>query len=349
MPTVPKYWDSFQNYNVADDLDSKLGVSGTAFTPESDRSRTGGRALHFGGNASVSGDPSFTVNVPSSAHVVVNFWWHIGAHQGVLDRAVLDFRVGTSLTARLTCRDTRIQLQRGTTTVATSATAPPVGPQYWEVVYYSHATTGYFVLYIDGVEFVRFDGDTVGESGGVDSVRIRSGTSSTVFNSNRWTMDDLVVAVVEGGDVGGPVGDVRLGAVNHSVLVPTGDVTANGTPSAGSDNFAMMDDLPNDGDTTHVEWAAPGNKDVYSITGSLPEGTVPIGVKVSTIQRLPTGGTTQVRQLLDDGSSEVQGADQGVGEDYAAQSHSWSESPFTSDPWTKAEVEGLRFGLEARA
>lgn len=349
MPTVPKYWDSFETYAALTDLDSKLTLTGTALL-EAVRARSGDRSLCLVGAANLAGGAELATALPSSAHVVLNFHVHVGGHNTALDRAVVDFRIGTTLKARIAIRDTRVQLRVPNTVVETSATPPPSGSQYWEVIYYSHASSGYFVLYIDGAEFVRFDGNTEGASGGADNLIIRSGqASASTVTDLRWNFDDLVVAVVEGGDIGGGVGDVRLGAVNHSIIVPTGDVSTAGTPSTGSDNFAMVDELPSDGDATHVEFAAVADKDLYSHGSSLPADTVPIGVKVTSIQRLPSGGTTQVRHLLDNTSSEVQGSDNAVGEPYAARSHAWSQSPFTSGAWSKAEVEALRFGVEARA
>ena len=351
MPTVPHYWDSFETYAVGDgaDADVGLGISGDVRI-QSDRSRTGDHSIALAGGGAATLGAAMSVAVPSSPHVVLNMHVFAGGFS-TIQRAVVDFRTGTTLKARVSIDSgPTLTLRVLNTIVATASTAPPTGAQYWEVIYYSHATSGYFALYIDGIEFVRFDGDTVGAAGDVDNVVIRSGHPTTSFTLvSQWNFDDVVAAVVTGGEIGDPAADVRLGSVVHSVVVPTGDVTSQGTPSAGSDNFAMVNDLPQDGDTTHVEFAATGDKDLYSHGSTLPVDTAPIGVKVTSIQRLPSGGTTQVRHLVDNVSTEAQGSDEGVGGDYAAQSHRWAQSPFTSGAWTKAEVEALRFGVEARS
>lgn len=350
MATTPVVWDSFNTYNTASEVVGHFTTTGTtAINQDAARSRTGnGSIVLVGGSGGTSGATMSHAGI-SSDYVVVNAAYYVGATPTSIARSFLELQVGSSVKARVIVNtDGTLRIDVGTTEVAVSTAGVTVGEvNYLEFVYYSHATSGLWSIYLDGVEVVSFTGNTVGASGSVESVLFRSMSASTSTTAAaRSNISDVVIATVTGTPT---VAEARLGAVAHTVIVPTSDITTNGTPSSGSDNFAMVDDVPNDGDATYVELAAPNDADLYGHTSSIPSGTTPLGVAVFSAQRLPSGGTTQVRHIINDGSTTETGADLGVGGGFGVAASFWDESPFgTPSAWTVGAVESLRFGVEAR-
>lgn len=348
MATTPVIWDSFNSYAAPAELGSHFALSGTAvINQDAARSRTGDGSLVLAGASGLSTGATLTHAGMSASYVVVNSASYLETAP-TFARAFLELRVGANTKARVIANtDGTLRLDVGTTSVATSTVAvTPGGINYFELIYRSDASAGILSLYLGGVEVVSFTGDTVGSAGNVESVIFRGAAGSTSTTAaGRANLSDVVVATVTGTPT---AADARLGAVTHSVIVPTSDVTVAGTPSTGTDNFAMVDEVPNDGDTTYVELAAPADADLYGHSSTLAADTTPLGVAVFSHQRLPDGGTTQVRARINNSTTTANGTDTGVGGTYAVASHFWEQSPFTTAAWTKAEVEALRFGVEAR-
>ena len=67
------------------------------------------------------------------------------------------------------------------------------------------------------------------------------------------------------------IADDWVGEMKSYLCQPTSDVAVAFTPSAGSDNFAMVDDDAQDGDTTYVESNTVDHQDLYGYS-DLPAG-----------------------------------------------------------------------------
>ena len=348
MATTPIVWDSFNTYAVPTEFNGHLDVSGTAaVNQDSARSRTGNGSLVLAGASGIASGSTLTHSGMDAAYVVVNCAYYISTNP-TFARAFVEIQRGSSAKARVVINtDGTLRLDVGTTQVDVSTSSVATDSiNYFEVVYRSDSSAGELALYLNGVLVADFTGNTEGVAGNVQGIVFRSANNSTSTTvATRANLSDVVIAVVDGTP---DPADARLGAVTHSVIVPTSDITTDGTPSTGSDNFAMVDEIPNDGDTTHVEFATTGDADLYGHSSTLPAETTPLGVAVFSTQRLPSGGSTQVRHNINNTSTTVNGSDLGVGGDYAVKANFWDESPFTTAAWTKAEVEGLRFGVEAR-
>jgi hypothetical protein len=348
MATTPIVWDSFNTYAAPAEMNAHLALAGSgAINQDSDRSRTGNGSLVLAGASTLTGGATLTHDGMDEGYVVVNVAYYL-PQTPTFQRCFIELRVGANVKARVIMNTNgTLRIDVGTSEVDSSVSSiVEASINYFEVVYYSHASNGILDLYLNGVEVASFTGDTVGSSGNVQSVVFRgpAGSTSTSIGA-RSNISDVVIAGVTGTPT---AEEARLGSVTHSVIVPTSDIATDGTPSTGSDNFAMVDENPNDGDTTHVELATTGDADLYAHSSTLPADTTPLGVAVFSAQRLPSGGSTQVRHNINNTSSTVNGADLGVGGTYAVKANFWNESPFTTSAWTRAEVEGLRFGVEAR-
>jgi hypothetical protein len=137
-----------------------------------------------------------------------------------------------------------------------------------------------------------------------------------------------------------PNGDF-LGPVQLYAGVPVADVSVTWTPLSGADNFAMVDEIPPDGDTSYNSSDTPGDTDQYEhpLTG------VPANSRVFAVQhcldlRVDSGSRTL--------GSVVYGVD--VGDPVtiaAASSYLIYHFPMDLNPQTAAEWEVTDFPVNA--
>lgn len=342
------YFTGFETITDPADLAPEISTSGTiAVETNVSKVRSGTRGISLAGFNNSVGGASMILPVVDSAAVAIGLGLYFIGSVGAADRSVVDIRnSGGSLKSRISLtRHNELQVRVGDSLKETSiSTIPTDAMVFVEVVYRSDSSTGLIEVYVNNTLFVTFAGDTVGASGNVASVLLRAFTRdvNASVGSGRTPYSDVYLAEWDGS------GDSRFGPGEPIYFVPTSDVTAQGTPSAGSDNFAMVDELPNDGDTTHVTFDAGDQKDVYGVDWSaLPAGQIR-GVMVQSTQRLPDGGTTQVRHLIDNGVTEYAGPDLSVGDTFGTRSALWAENPDGSVAWTQGAVQALRVGVQAR-
>jgi hypothetical protein len=342
---VPYFFDSCNVYANTSQLSPTYGVSGSQVTVQQNStfSRTGNGSIRLGDNLSVI---QFPGPIPTRRLTLNLAYYQAGQWPTTTLAAWLRFNSGSTTVLSLTMSSLGVPtLRRGVegsgTLLATGSVNPTLNAvDYWEIALFVDDTNGYFKVWINGLLSIDFSGNT----GNVDlgTINFRNAAASQFAFGY---VSDITLCSHDGT----PTADqARLGPVTHTTIAPTSDVSVDGVPSSGSDNYAMVDEFPNDGDTTYVELAAPGDKDIYGHSTTLPVDTKPIGVLVRSVQKLPLAGTTQVRHILDDGVTQDEGTDQNVGEGYNATYYVWQENPFTNDVWEKAEVEALNFGVEAR-
>jgi hypothetical protein len=351
---VPIHHDMLDVYADISDLNGDYILTQTSdmiIGTDAASARTGSRTLRI--RPDVSGTAFLRREIPATRRVTVNFAYSLKnfSFWGNQDKNFFTLSQASQaavMAILITQGDNGVmQLRRGTDILLT---APKDSKDdlisYWEIAVFIDSSSGYCKVWRDGVVVFDFTGNT----GNADIVRVNFGpygfASFSTSNPNRGMhLSDIVICRHEGT----PAADqARLGPVIHTTIVPDSDFAVDGTPSSGSDNYAMVNEVPMDGDTSYVTLGAVGDKDIYGHSTTLPVDTQPISVLVRSAQRLPLGGTTQVRQLVNDGTNTEEGPDLPVGELYTTRSAQFEENPFTNDPWEKAEVEALNFGVEAR-
>jgi len=158
----------------------------------------------------------------------------------------------------------------------------------------------------------------------------------------------------------GTEGNVRLLAeFQHGdnpptqLLYPISDDVANWTPSAGTDNYAMVDEVNADDDTTYLSVTSDALKDFYTFT------TV---AGFTSVDKL----TFHLRgKLVDNGGADncrldvYVSDDSGVTSTFVGLTSNWtfaggyvtktidiSEDPLTSAPWTQTLLNTYSFGMK---
>jgi hypothetical protein len=133
--------------------------------------------------------------------------------------------------------------------------------------------------------------------------------------------------------------------------VPTSDDTSQLTASGGGDNYADVDELGPDDDTTYVSTSTDAQKDLYGHGGvDLSDYTTPFWVTVWARGRKTVANGDQLRLLLESNGTE----DQGDFEDLLTTWTSgylqklWVNDPDTGAPWAnEAAIDAALIGVES--
>jgi hypothetical protein len=201
-----------------------------------------------------------------------------------------------------------------------------------QVKIFSHATEGTAEVWVNGASL----GSATGlNTGGADitSVQFASGGASSTA---RW--DNLYIS------------DEIEGELVSVLCKPSSDDATQFTPSAGTDNYAMVDDTAQDGDTTYVASGTVGHKDLYGYE-DVPSGYLVKAASLVTIGRKDDSGTRTLQPLSVQGVTERDvGAEIGLSETYPAGVGAGVLTTLGEAPdgtaWDRAKFNAVKWGFE---
>lgn len=209
-------------------------------------------------------------------------------------------------------------------------------PFIWQLLEISYNT-------ITGVFTVRVDGVVIGSS-----------FASKVFSPNKirfgvlsWRsttfFDDLAINDSSGSTQNSWCGD----GIIHAIIPNGAGSSTQFTPNTGA-NWAAVDDVPYDGDTTYVWSSTSGHKDLYNMTTI----SIPAGSRIVAVQPVA------VAKRMDSGSSDSLqvGIKAGATEDFSSSivaptfygnlyGKIYEKNPDTNADWTQANLDGVEGGI----
>lgn len=190
---------------------------------------------------------------------------------------------------------------------------------------------------IDGTADIDYSGDTQpGTSADGDSVQMIQG--GAVADNPTSYLDDITIAT------GDWVGDVRYDAA----LVPTADtVQKEWTPSTGSTNYSLVDELP-PSDDDYVSTGSTGYTDLYEIADWTPANeSYNIEFLVDWLRaRKGTAADQQIRSVVKSGSTESSGGSISLSTTFTCYQRILTTDPDTSADWDTTGVNALQIGQE---
>lgn len=197
---------------------------------------------------------------------------------------------------------------------------------------------GVITVRSDGIEVYTSSGDTYGSLATVDNV-IMDATYSVMF------VDDLALNDTTGGEDNSWCGDGYVEA-----LLPDGNGDQSDfTGSDGNkvDNYLLVDEVPNDGDTSYVEDSVPGEFDLYTLANFDGTNKIVRRVWVESRARSTAAVGDQCKLIVKTGGSVYKSAGIGLPASYARQvGEDYRVNPNSGIAWTEADLDALQAGIE---
>lgn len=198
--------------------------------------------------------------------------------------------------------------------------------------------TGYIEARVNGETYVRADNLTTNGTAIAGVSLMSTVNGNTSWNQGHY-YDNLYIY-----DGTGSVNNDWLGERNVFTLMPDGDsLDQDWTPSAGSDGYAMIDEIPADDGATYVESTTVGDTSNFTVA-ALPSSNIAI-LGVQTVLKATKTGTDPATVSF--GPQGDLGAAQAMTQDEYRYYHSISEiDPSTTNPWLLSDVNSLIVELE---
>lgn len=196
------------------------------------------------------------------------------------------------------------------------------------------ANGGYVTIYVDGVEVADITGTNVASGTFFTTYGDRIGvqSSSNDTGGTNFAIDDVYHLALDGSHTG-PLGPCRVFLLN-----PTSDASPNDwTPSAGGDNYALIDER--DWDTAdYVDATATGNDDHYGLS-TLTADTVH-GIQIDVVC-VAVDGTPTLHIGTHDGSNSDEESMGVIATGSPVQKRMFFEVDPAGGAWSVADVNAV--------
>jgi hypothetical protein len=273
---------------------------------------------------------------------VTEGYWRIGFRFGFYgwNERVFQWYKGANLLGSLRIDQTshKLKLYVSNTLVATGTIEILAGSFYsFEIHVKIDNTNGVLETRIDGVPDVSYSGDTQpGSDTTIDRLYYADGGGATTIY-----LDDLAMNDTTGSVDNSWCGDGHIVRLKPNMA---GDVTML-TPSSGSDNWDMVDEVPHDADASYVESSGSGDYDLYNLTAS----------GLSNVAILRTWVEARARDLVAEGAnlafvlktegSEFTGSNHALLTSYGRiVGDERRKNPQTDADWTVGELDAAQVG-----
>lgn len=335
-----RFIDSFDHYATAD-ISQKYSDS-TFPSISSGNGRRGTSCLRLGGT------PNYVTRV-LGAHAtwIVGFAFKVGALPGSYlafllfndsSTAHVDIRLGADGTLRAT---------RNGTTLATSTNALSASTYYYiEVKVTIDDSAGAVEVRVNGssTNWINITSQDTRNAGNASANVIRlqgmNGTSSADF-------EDLYIC-----DGSGSINNDFLGDVRVDCYLPNGNGNSSqlvGSDSNSTDNYQLVDETSQNGDSDYVQSATVNNKDTYTVADMSHTPTNIFGTQLNMIAKKDDSGTRSICSVCRSGGTDYDGDTQALGTTYVDYRQIRETDPATSSAWTRSNLNSAEFGVKVAA
>lgn len=342
--------DGFDHY---DDANYKYNdVPGTMTNMEFVTGRFGDYA--FGTKTSGNSDGATRNLDVTSTELYVGFaWYGTILNQASVTEFLLRLRNSTDGVAHNIRWGASGEVQicsSGSGTVLAQSSAGAVSAAKWQFieVYYKPLTSGgVTTVWVDNTQVVTYTGNNTVTVEAVDAIQILP----TISNSGQSPIyvDDLYVL-----NTTGTVNISRLGDCRVITLPANADTTRNDfTPLTGTDNYAMVDEVPIiDDDTSYVENGTVGAIDRYTSdtltsNATYTSGAVLHGIQNTVCAKKTDTATRKYKSSLSSGTTlKEDGIEHALSTTYFCDVDLYDVDPNTSAAWTEAAIDAVKFGFK---
>ena len=218
---------------------------------------------------------------------------------------------------------------------------------YWflEIKAQADASDGTVELRINNVTRMTYSGGPTVFTGNVEYSRCRWRVESASNSGKDFRICDFRVLDGDTGELNDFLGD----CVVYEDVPDEDGADADWTPSSGGDMYAMVDDIPEDGDTTYDESSTVSDRMGLNFPDLPSDVATVYNIEFFHISRKTTAGAGSIQVSCLSNGSEEAGGDDALTETYNGWSSSFAADPDTSSPWLKAAAEAATMILERTA
>ena len=195
----------------------------------------------------------------------------------------------------------------------------------------------------NGAYELRVDGVNVSSGSGLDT---RNGGASGTMDTLRVSQPNATAT--DWDDYYSASGSTSFqGDCRVITNVPTSDGTYTAwTPSTGTNHYAVVDEIPYNGDTDYISTAGAGNRDTFGFPALGVTGTV-LGVQVQAIARKDDAGVRNLALVIDSNGTLSDGSSQALSASYTSYRRTDLQDPGAGPgAWTVTAVNAAQYGVK---
>jgi hypothetical protein len=241
----------------------------------------------------------------------------------------------------------KLQINRGTGTSLETTGGRPFTNFEW------HLVEWHIVIGNSGSWEVKLDNSTV-LSGSGDTQNL-AGSAATEFNflfhAGVISGDTVGIMAIDNvviqDSAGAFLSTAATGSWYIEGIVPTSETAdADFTPSTGTDNSALVDEIPADDDTTYVESATVSDRDLYNYANltAIPSGFSIYGIQINTT--CFANSSEDLITVIDSNGSILTSAGEAPGGTYETLRFISETDPDTATTWSESSLNAATFGIE---
>jgi hypothetical protein len=202
------------------------------------------------------------------------------------------------------------------------------------------SSAGWAVVYLDGVEIMRFEGNT----GNADITQVYFGVGPA------WPAVNLLYDDIYCEDTAGEAAAAAVPLRQFYEMTLSGDgnySNFDGSDGNKTNNYALVDENPPNEDTDYVAAVAADVIDSYATTNyTLPVGMTVNAVHPFVIAKKMGSAATTVKTFLREDSVDWAGAAQSLASDYALKIERRTTDPGGA-AWDQTSINGLEVGAKS--
>lgn len=233
----------------------------------------------------------------------IGLWWNI-------DRLTYDLYVNSSKVADGACRLEEISLHNIR-------------------IYGTIADSGSMYAKLNGVDLISYSGDTKPSTSNlIDRIYFYA------YKTFSWNSCAVYLSSLSINDGGTDPGDRRA-----QVLMPDGDSSVQWTPSTGSDNYALVDEIP-PSSSDYLETSTDGHKDLLTLADFTGTGRTITGVTKFVQAWKTTADDQSLKNGVKSGSTE-DSTEEILSTSALYYHHGMGVNPDDSAAWEDGDIDGL--------
>jgi hypothetical protein len=330
-----RFVDGFDHYATADIATKWTSVT-SRWTIEAGRNGNGMAIGGGAGNASITIDDqakwtvgfAFNTNSLSYGGPILRF----------LDTSTVHFRLFVNPTAGT------IAAYRNTSLLATSTNALQINTWYYIEcqVTIGDAGVGNYEVRVNGTstDWLPSTAADTRNAGNASANVIDLCTEAA--GTNKFLFDDIYIADGQDG-INDFLGDVKV----TTLLPAAAGNAAQFSRSAGADNYALVDEASQDGDTTYTYSSTAGHVDTFDMA-TCTAATV-LATQECLMARKDDSGARTIATVCRSGGADDPGTTESPGTSYVCYRNIREVDPNTDAAWTTSNLNAAEFGYKVVA